>query len=559
MRVIDTPTWFGDGDHPLFGWLTRPEDGRVRAGVVLANSVGYEARAGRVALAALARALAEAGFACLRFDYRGTGDASGDFDTSLADRDWLEDIGTAVGYLREAGADAVTLIGMRLGAPLVSEAVQRGHADVANLVLWDPCATGRSGLRELGMLPALRREGPAEGGDESVETAEFLFSAPQAAALNSMKTSFPSSVKRCLVITRRARPLLKAFQGPVSEGSCDAITTDEQEALLEVLPFDLTIPRATIASMVEWVVAASPSSDVATSFTVVSDATWVDGGGSTPIRETARFVGEREVVVVTTEPVTAPSGPWVVMIANVHDDHIGPSRVWVEMSRQWARDGLRCARVDVAGLGESTRHLSRSEVEVFDARWMDDIRQIVAELSPEDPTNVVFVGFCLSAAIAMEMGLESHARGACVINPPMGRNFNHALFGFQASRSRVANALARTMKSIYTGHPLMIVIGWEVTRRVLSLGRLPDVLDRMDRDGCKVLVLGSDQDLVPISTQSVLRRIEQHYRLTLMYPRDHVIARLDHAMTSAPGRANAVAALDAHVRANYVPHRRGPA
>ena len=378
MRVIDTPTWFGDGDHPLFGWLTRPEDGRVRAGVVLANSVGYEARAGRVALAALARALAEAGFACLRFDYRGTGDASGDFDTSLADRDWLEDIGTAVGYLREAGADAVTLIGMRLGAPLVSEAVQRGHADVANLVLWDPCATGRSGLRELGMLPALRREGPAEGGDESVETAEFLFSAPQAAALNSMKTSFPSSVKRCLVITRRARPLLKAFQGPVSEGSCDAITTDEQEALLEVLPFDLTIPRATIASMVEWVVAASPSSDVATSFTVVSDATWVDGGGSTPIRETARFVGEREVVVVTTEPVTAPSGPWVVMIANVHDDHIGPSRVWVEMSRQWARDGLRCARVDVAGLGESTRHLSRSEVEVFDARWMDDIRQIVA-------------------------------------------------------------------------------------------------------------------------------------------------------------------------------------
>ena len=61
----------------------------------------------------LARAFVRAGFASLRFNFRGTGKREGGFDEGRGEQD---DVGAAVDYLRGRGCSEITLAGYSFGA-----------------------------------------------------------------------------------------------------------------------------------------------------------------------------------------------------------------------------------------------------------------------------------------------------------------------------------------------------------------------------------------------------------------------------------------------------------
>jgi len=175
-NIVDEPTWFGRDEEPLFGWLTRPLSMETVGGVVIVPSVGYEARNAKRALRHLAWSLARAGFVTLRFDPRGTGDSSHDFTDVLASPDWIVDVKTAVTFLRSAGVESVAVVGFRLGATVAAAAIAQQNIDLSSLVLWDPCESGGSYLKELRALERLRHDNSSESADGSIETSEFLFS-----------------------------------------------------------------------------------------------------------------------------------------------------------------------------------------------------------------------------------------------------------------------------------------------------------------------------------------------------------------------------------------------
>ena len=134
---------------PLFGVYHTPGHGRPRpCGVVLCSPWGHEYIFSHRAYRQLAHRLSLVGFPVLRFDFTGCGDSSGDC-TQGDIRQWLTDISTAIGALREkSGAGQVCVVGLRLGGMLAAMAgAERGDLD--GLVLWDPVLRGRTYLEEL--------------------------------------------------------------------------------------------------------------------------------------------------------------------------------------------------------------------------------------------------------------------------------------------------------------------------------------------------------------------------------------------------------------------------
>ncbi len=147
-----TPLQFGSSTVTLFGLYQGALATPARdVGVVLCNPFGHEAIRSHRAYRQLALLLAKNRFHTMRFDYRGTGDSSGDGEDATWQQ-WIEDVGTASDELKDmAGVSKLAWVGLRLGATIAALAAhaRRGQRDLDQLVLWDPVVEGRAYLDEL--------------------------------------------------------------------------------------------------------------------------------------------------------------------------------------------------------------------------------------------------------------------------------------------------------------------------------------------------------------------------------------------------------------------------
>lgn len=142
------PLFFGTPDSGQFGIYHAPEGMPKDEGVVICPPLFAEYLRSHACLRRLALALASDGFHVLRFDYRGTGDSWGDFETTTA-ADWQYDIRSAVAELQAvSGVARIRLIGVRLGATLAARAALDLPA-VKGVVMWDPVLDGRQYLTQL--------------------------------------------------------------------------------------------------------------------------------------------------------------------------------------------------------------------------------------------------------------------------------------------------------------------------------------------------------------------------------------------------------------------------
>jgi len=134
----------------LLGALHQPQRLRHRGtAVLLCNPFGEEASRSHRTYRVLATQLERAGYACLRFDYSGTGDSLGDGEAATVDA-WVDDVVTAAERLRiVSGAPRVAVVGLRFGATLAMLASARSDFRPRHLLLWDPVVEGAGYLREL--------------------------------------------------------------------------------------------------------------------------------------------------------------------------------------------------------------------------------------------------------------------------------------------------------------------------------------------------------------------------------------------------------------------------
>lgn len=147
--MAEEPLYFPADGFRLFGVLHTPEADARGYGVVFCAPFAEEHKQGYRVFADMARRLEAQGFACLRFDYRGTGDSEGPF-TAFTLAGAVRDIGAAAELLRQrAGVQRIGLVGLRLGASLAWRAAEEVERESVG-----------------------RRESVRESGRESVKATE---------------------------------------------------------------------------------------------------------------------------------------------------------------------------------------------------------------------------------------------------------------------------------------------------------------------------------------------------------------------------------------------------
>ena len=416
-----SPTWFGPPERPLFGWMHIPEDQRARGIVVLCGPLGRERANALPAMQALADRLTRAGVATLRFDYAGTGDSAGALDDPGRVSDWLASVDQALSLARRSSSGPLVVIGLRMGALLATEAIRRS-TPVDGLILWDPCISGREFLRIERTLLATGYGAP-QVGDGSVTGPAFTYAAETVAELSALELTPPGdgAAGRTLVLARGDGRAMSAASKAFSSPNVDWTEVDGQADLLDVPPQMLTVPATTIKTIAEWTsrIVDVPAGEL--QFRPVERAVVARGPDGRAINEQARWLGPNALFGVVTEPdePTVPGPATVILLSAGALDHTGPGRMWVELARQFAVDGIRTVRIDLDGIGETYGRADYARQVPKPPEAIDDLADIAASLGDPDARTLVFVGLSSGGYHAVEAGLRLHPKAVCAINPAL--------------------------------------------------------------------------------------------------------------------------------------------
>ena len=155
--VRERPVFFPAEGNNLFGVLTEPEEPGNGVGVLLiqgGDTVNVSLHRNRLAVR-LARSLAADGYTCLRFDFHGLGESSGDIGTLHLHNPFTEDAVAAAEVLHQSGIDDLVLVGACFSArtALSSAPLIRG---VRAVVMATPPVAGYG--RDDAMAERLSRE-----------------------------------------------------------------------------------------------------------------------------------------------------------------------------------------------------------------------------------------------------------------------------------------------------------------------------------------------------------------------------------------------------------------
>lgn len=398
----------------LFGWF---HPGPGLRGVVLCGAHGFEQMAAHRPWRRLADAIAASGCPTLRFDYPGEGDSADPDELQLAD--WVGAIRRAVRYLRdEAGAEEITLVGLRFGATLAALAARA--EPVERLVLLAPFATGRAYLREMRLR------------------AQSIDRMPNG-------STPPQVPDRLSVGGYRFGP------GLVSEiGQIDLAAADRRPAphilLLTAEPGApgrryaalgsnvTTAPFPGLSKLVgDPIFAETPDDDFATVVSFVVDGLDADGIGHRPPRivgrhpdvtgiagpgwseEPARF-GRGLFGILCRPDRTDTGAPTVVFVSTGMTVHSGWGRQTTLIARSLAREGIASLRFDLTGIGDSEeRRDGASPIYATDAE--EDVRLAVEHVARRSEGPIVLVGTCSGAYAAFKaLCHEPRVDGALLVN-----------------------------------------------------------------------------------------------------------------------------------------------
>jgi len=421
--VFDTPAGL------CFGWFHPARAPLRRGGVVLCRPLGYEALCSYRTYTQLADTLAAAGFDVLRFDYHGTGDsAGGDTDAGRVPA-WIDSIVFAVHELRRiTGIADVALMGMRLGATLaVRAALQLG--DIDRLVLWAPCTTGKSFVREMRAASAQRGFQTAQHANGALEALGTLYSAQTVEEMTQLDclNLRAAPAREVLVIDRDDFPLGSALPERYRELGMETTfaTWPGYAGIMVAEPHEAVLPQATLDAITAWLTAAPAKTRAPV------DA--IDGAPAAPawpasyaldgIRESPIAFGRDAALFgILAEPLEPMSddrrGETAVLLLNVGGNYrIGPSRNYVKFARALAAAGYRALRLDLAGVGDSHTGGDFSGRHMYRQESTADVRAAIDALAARGCTRFFVAGICSGSYVAFETAqADARVTGQILMN-----------------------------------------------------------------------------------------------------------------------------------------------
>lgn len=120
-----------------------PPAGEIPLGKAILHipAFGEEMNKSRRMVALQAWAFADRGYAVLVLDLFGTGDSAGDFNEATWEI-WLQNIDTAIDWLKQQGVQSIDLWGLRTGGLLAMDFANRRQNPIERLIVWQPVING---------------------------------------------------------------------------------------------------------------------------------------------------------------------------------------------------------------------------------------------------------------------------------------------------------------------------------------------------------------------------------------------------------------------------------
>ena len=395
------PTYFGAADEPLFGWF-HASAGGPEVGLVLCGPFGREELSAHRSLRELANTAAEAGWPVLRFDLACSGDSAGDTLADDLPARWLASVHSAIDELRRlGGVQRVALVGVRLGALLAWQAALT-REDLAGLACIAPVLNGRAWLRELKALEAASHPDAEATPIGVFEAGGFEMSEVARDALSAidLRRAAPLPAAPMLVIDRGELPALErwvADLAAVGASICYRALPGYADMMLD--PHRAEPPRAMWAEVLDWVrgLPSRPTAEYKHQAPVARRSVCWDG-----VREEAvtfDVPGGSLDAIVSTSVRGARSGCTLVLLNAGATRRIGPSRIYVDLARRWARRGHRVVRLDVSGLGDSAALPRQADNVVYSPSAVQEVCRVVEQLraDPSMGREVHLLGLCSGA------------------------------------------------------------------------------------------------------------------------------------------------------------------
>jgi len=106
------------------------------------------------------------------------------------------------------------------------------------------------------------------------------------------------------------------------------------------------------------------------------------------------------------------------MLNTATDTRIGPSRMYVDLSREWAALGLTAVRVDLSGIGDTPARDGMRENWAFSPSFVRDVQTILDFLVARGVKRVVLMGLCSGAYLAYHTAVaDPRVAGTLLVNP----------------------------------------------------------------------------------------------------------------------------------------------
>ena len=133
MQPVFLDSEFGS----LFAIYFAPTQVKPERALLHVHAFAEEMNKSRRMVSLQAKALSEEGYAVLVLDLFGMGDSAGDFGEATWPI-WLDNIHTAITWLKQQGIQEISLWGLRLGALLAMDYIDQRGDDIQRLLLWQP-------------------------------------------------------------------------------------------------------------------------------------------------------------------------------------------------------------------------------------------------------------------------------------------------------------------------------------------------------------------------------------------------------------------------------------
>ena len=343
------PLYLEAGGEAFLAFLHDPPDGKGSRAVLLCPQLGWDDVCAYRSRFEWAERLAAHGFTAMRLDLPGTGDSPGRHDDPRRLEAWTKAIGEAARTLRERGATRLAAVGIGAGGLPLWRAVAAG-APVDELVLWAVPAKGRLAVRELRAFAQVEEQALGVG-DGQFAAGGFPQSDELLADLGALElTALPLPRDlRVLLLERDTLPVAEALVETLDRAGIE-VTTGPGAGYGEMLaePAFAQPPHAVFELVESWLGEAGA---------VLPPETPETGAASVTERVSERPLAidqaGRRLVGVLAEPEQRREGVCAVLLNAGAIRRIGPNRMWVEIARRWAAQGVPTLRLDFAGIGDA--------------------------------------------------------------------------------------------------------------------------------------------------------------------------------------------------------------